>query len=244
MKSTTIGASRDAFERRQKHDAADNGRHGVALGAGGRCGAATSSGLMVGGSALMTCRASAIGGGAGPAGPRRSSSLPRAKRPIAVCLRNPSAHNQDHECRRTDPVPRAQNPRWEIVDQAPHTHLECNEPKSEDQHQREIDQASRRRAGDQEQEDGRPEGNGCLMGKIDWEPGKAADEGNKPNGKAKQQHHFNEPFAHCDPPHAELTRADLLTTRTRQLVEADRPLAHVPWSQRPRCRFKWWSLCS
>ena len=49
MKSPTIGASRDAFERRQEHDAADNGRHGVALGAGRRCGAATASGLVVGG---------------------------------------------------------------------------------------------------------------------------------------------------------------------------------------------------
>jgi hypothetical protein len=64
------GASRDTFERRWKHDEANSGRRGVALGTSRHCGASTASGRVVRDPALMTCRASTIGGGAGPAGPR------------------------------------------------------------------------------------------------------------------------------------------------------------------------------
>lgn len=62
--------SRDAFERREEHDGANNGRHGVVLGAGRRCGAVTASGRVVHDPDAMTCRASAIRGGAGPGGLR------------------------------------------------------------------------------------------------------------------------------------------------------------------------------
>lgn len=64
-------ALRDAFERRQEPDAVSSGRHSVALGVGRRCGAVTASGWVVRDAhALMTCRALAIGGVAGPAGLR------------------------------------------------------------------------------------------------------------------------------------------------------------------------------